>query len=280
MIIGVTGLCEDPQGNVRVAGAGKDTVADHLVAKHEFVRIGLADPLKRICAEIYGFTDAQLWGPSEQRNAADFRYPRGPQQFRDAYQRELQLAWGFDGVDESALQYHAKAARDYAAQGYLTPRLALQILGTEWGRFCYANTWIDYAVRVAKALEAGGHYYDMKMGLRPWVSSEMARAKTDVVFSDLRFYNEFKAVREAGGKVVRVRRKMAEVFSDTHLDSGHQSETELVTLADESFDYVLENYGTIDTLQLLVDRMMDTFKGKIRPYDEAQADVPPFMRDA
>jgi hypothetical protein len=27
-----------------------------------------------------------------------------------------------------------------------------------------------------------------------------------------------------------------------------------------------------------VDRMMDVFHGKIRPYDPEQADIPPFMR--
>ena len=51
MLIGITGK----------AGVGKDTVAEHLWHKHSFVRIGLADPLKRAAQEIFGLTDEQTW---------------------------------------------------------------------------------------------------------------------------------------------------------------------------------------------------------------------------
>jgi len=47
MIIGVAGN----------AGSGKDTVADHLVKHHGFVKVALADPLKRICREVFDFSE-------------------------------------------------------------------------------------------------------------------------------------------------------------------------------------------------------------------------------
>ena len=58
------------------AGSGKSTVARHLVKQYGYVEIALADAVKRIAKQLYGFTDEQLWGPSEARNAPDLRYPR------------------------------------------------------------------------------------------------------------------------------------------------------------------------------------------------------------
>ena len=46
------------------ARAGKDTTADILVEKHGFTKIALADPLKRVCFEVFGgkMTERHLWG--------------------------------------------------------------------------------------------------------------------------------------------------------------------------------------------------------------------------
>ncbi len=56
----IIGIC----GN---AGVGKDTTADFLVKTNGFVKVSLADPMKRICQAVYGFSNEQLWGPSEKR---------------------------------------------------------------------------------------------------------------------------------------------------------------------------------------------------------------------
>lgn len=245
MIIGVTGHCTDSIGQVAgSAGAGKDTVADRLLAKHSFVRIAMADAIKRACQGFFEFTDEQLWGPSAYRNAPDLRYPR-PQSVTEE--------------DE-----------------YLTPRYALKKLGTEFGRDCYSNVWIEIGLRTAARLEAGGCYYDQKSGLRTTslVAGDAMAPKTDVVFSDIRFFNEALALREAGGKLIRVRRKMPGVY---HND-GHASENELPTWPDDKFDYVIENDSDVHTLYLHVDRMLDVLKGKIMEYDAEQADIPPFLR--
>lgn len=41
-------------------GAGKDTVADHLIEKYGYVKISFAEPLKDACKAIFGFSDAQV----------------------------------------------------------------------------------------------------------------------------------------------------------------------------------------------------------------------------
>ena len=56
------------------ANSGKDTVAGYFVNNHNFVQVALADPLKRLGSKVFEFTEEQLWGPSEYRNALDPRY--------------------------------------------------------------------------------------------------------------------------------------------------------------------------------------------------------------
>ncbi len=61
MIIVLTGL----------AGSGKDACADALVERRGFVKIGLTDPIKRICQDVFGWDRDRLWGPSARRNEPD-----------------------------------------------------------------------------------------------------------------------------------------------------------------------------------------------------------------
>ncbi len=79
MIIGLSGR----------AGAGKDTVADFL-AEGKYIKTSLADPMKHICKQVFGFTDKQLWGPSQYRNEVDPRWGFSP---RKALQT-LGTGWG------------------------------------------------------------------------------------------------------------------------------------------------------------------------------------------
>lgn len=279
MIVGITGLLVDDAGNKRIAGAGKDTAADRLVAKHKFVRIGLADPLKRICQDVFQFSDEQLWGPSHMREAVDKRYPRGSEAYRSASEAEEKAMYAaLQADDQPSAEVHRRAAEGYAMEGWLSPRVALQSLGTEWGRWCYSDLWMEYGLRVAKRLEEGGCYYDQRMGLRTTVSvANVMEPKTDSAFSDIRFFNEFELIKAAGGVVVRVKRRNSGELPAL-LNPAHKSETQLVQMDDDKFDYIIDNNGTLDNLALQMDRMIDVFTGRIRPYDEVQADVPPFLR--
>lgn len=58
------------------SGSGKDEFSRHFVEDLRGPKIGLADPAKRHMADIYGFTEDQLFGPSAMRNAGDLRYPK------------------------------------------------------------------------------------------------------------------------------------------------------------------------------------------------------------
>jgi hypothetical protein len=253
MILGVCGL----------AGSGKDTTADILVKHRQCVKVSLADPLKRICREVFDFTDEQLWGPSEKRNAEDKRYLRadgkeGPFN-RYTYTCEACGQQTTFGPREALCckQCGAGAVALGSCQNwreaepvYLTPRFALQQLGTEWGRHCYDTIWVDYALRVAKQLltadDAGWMPgYDSRYGL----DHSETRPNAGVVIPDVRFRNEVKGIKAAGGKVIRVVRPGSGLKGSA---GQHQSETEQLEIPDELFDFVIFNVGTLEALEQAV----------------------------
>lgn len=223
MIIGVTGQCQDSLGRNRIAGAGKDEVARVLLEKYNFVSVAWADPLKRFIKEVYEFEDEALWGGSDARILPDERYPR-------------------------------------PNGGFLTPRFALQSLGTDWGRNCYINTWVDYGIRVAKKILNGFNYTPQrglyKENARPQAMMNKPWKADGVVFSDVRFMNEFQAIKDAGGFVVRVKRKLNTAYDDKAMNLLHDSETELPNTPDDLFDYIIDNSGTLDDLAAKIDDMV------------------------
>ena len=234
----ILGLC----GN---AGSGKDTIADFLVKNHGFVKVALADPLKRICKEVFDFTDEQLWGPSEKRNEPDLRYVRALGSHITTWNQERQT-------------YNTEPTPE--EDEYLTPRYALQQLGTEWGRDCYGNVWVDYALRVAKELlrrPNGEVLYTPQTGLVE-VDNVKRRCK-GVVISDVRFLNEVDAINKAWGTVWRIERPGAGLEGAA---GQHASEQELLSIPGEKTPISIRNTGTLESLEHLVAVALQQTLGK------------------
>ena len=259
IVIGVSGYIEDKQGNRGSAGAGKDTVADHLVAKHGFVKVALADEIKRTAMRWWGFSEHQLWSPSEERNKPDPRYPLGGDLMRSA-------AVGM------------RVPVEYL--GCLTPRHALQQIGTEVARAIDPNVWVRYVLEVAARIERMSKSdptlsitYDRMHGPVFTTQSGAVHPK-GIVVSDVRFPNEIDAIAASGGKVWRKKRLVEALPS---MNGSHVSETLLLDRPDSDFDAVFPD-GDLDHLGLLIDRVMDLYSGRIIPYDEEKKDIPPFKR--
>lgn len=221
MIIGLAGQ----------AGSGKDTVADVMVRDHGFCKVAIADPFKRFVAEVFQFSDEQMWGPSEKRNEPDKRYRRcgGEGRYCGNPLRCAQCGSPYGGPHNE----------------YLTPRYALQQLGSEWGRACYENVWIDYALRVADKLLHGSrddpnyhNYYSPKSGLIFVGGYDRPKG---VVISDVRWPmgNEGTAIRKKGGQLVYIHNDGAGLSDDA--GGKHESERETRETPWSFYDYVLDN---------------------------------------
>jgi len=165
--------------------------------------LAFAEPMKAICKALFNFTDGQLYGPSEEREipSAEFTRP--------------------DGTP-------------------LTPRFALQTLGTEWGRGCDPDLWAKIGIRKAKQLLAS-----------KWT-------KLPVVITDVRFANEARLIREAGGEIwsvqrpsVEPKRKPAGLINRVfYRGKAHASE---VAIPKNLVDRVIPNIGTFEDLKAAVD---------------------------
>lgn len=63
--------------------AGKDTIADRIISKHNYEKIKIAEPLKQVVKTMFGFTDDQV-GETDEKDIIDPRWditPRKALQF-------------------------------------------------------------------------------------------------------------------------------------------------------------------------------------------------------
>lgn len=206
MIIGICGLI----------GAGKDTIANHLVAKYSYERYSWATPLKDISATLFGWDRDMLEGATPELRA----------------QRELRDEWWSD-----------KLGKEW------TPRYALQYMGTEVMRGAlHPDIWVLAGQRriagkdnvvipdtrfpneIRAIRELKGRIIRVKRGEDPmW-------------YSNLSF---FKAGMPGEREVHEF---MTENYPEVHASeySWHGSK----------FDIVIENDGTIEDLQAKLDSII------------------------
>lgn len=220
------------------AGSGKDTVAALIASKHvarfhyrsftvrdsndasppTFVpgaqQAALADALKFVAMDIWGFSPQQLWGPSAERNKPDARWPR-----------EHVVATSMFGGGPLCVRCNTPAVKlvEGSRCDFLTPREALQVLGTEGGRHIHEDSW----VRLLLKNVAESH------------------APLTVV-TDIRYDNEARAVKEAGGVIWRLDRASAGLKGAA---ASHASER---GISEELVDMVLDNNGSLDELKTTV----------------------------
>ena len=204
-------------------GSGKDTVAKMLVEKGA-VQDSFAAPLKDLCASVFGWPREMLQGDTVE--SRDFR--ETPDMY---WTRKL-------GIDQ------------------FTPRLALQLLGTEIMRTHFnQDIWLDsleYRIR------------------------KNQNENNLVVVSDCRFKNELDLIKELNGIVVHVIRDELPEWYETavHANQGsvpakHTMETRFAKVhASEwkwvgyDFDFVISNSGTLEDLQKEVDSMFEEMQNR------------------
>ena len=67
--------------------SGKDTLADHLVAKHGFKKASIATPLKQACKQLFALSDEQVDG--DEKDICDVRWGVSPRQILQYFGTEM-----------------------------------------------------------------------------------------------------------------------------------------------------------------------------------------------
>lgn len=190
------------------AGSGKNTVARYIndMLPGRVAEISFAKPLKDFCKLVYDWNDEHVDGSLKE--VEDKRYPRP-----HAKLRGLEHILGFF--------YRLIFRREYLPRGphFLTPRYALQRLGTEWGRDCYMGTWMEVCQRRWRFLTHLGKV---------------------VIVTDVRFQNEAKAIQADSGIILKTVRP-----DNAATTATHASELELAKIQG---DFTLDNSSTLTAL--------------------------------
>ena len=201
-------------GLIGFIGAGKGSVGELLYTEHGYTKDSFAKPLKDAVSVIFGWKREHLEG-----DTAESRLWR---EIPDEFWTK-QFGYTF------------------------TPRLALQLMGTEAGRNVF--------------------HQDL------WVISLLNRSQgKNVVVTDVRFKNEVKAIRDANGLVIRVRRGIDPLWYTTALLANggdkdaialmgnhavHQSEWDWIG---SPIDYIIDNDGTLKDLREKVSAVLQNIR--------------------
>lgn len=135
----------------------------------------------------------------------------------------------------------------------LTPRLLLQLLGTECGRqILHPNIWVN-------SLFADYKDYRPVKTIESLKKFELGENKEypKWCITDMRFPNEMKAVEQRNGITIRVERDLVERTGKVIQTSEHESET---SLDNAKFSYTIENNGTLEELIEKVKEILITEK--------------------
>lgn len=251
------------------AGSGKDTVADILTEKLNAQKIALADPVKRIVKEVFGFSKTSLWGESSLRNIAqqDLSTPEALNEAEYESKHNFHLAKLVSSL--FPLKEHQKEFYDNLSseifpeihQYYtnnLSPRVALQLIGTDLCRRISNDVWVYEAQKTVHSLLGGGSMYSPYDGVLytdPSIFSQM------VIISDARFLNEIIGFKQSGAKILKVKAKHE---LKTVGIEGHPSETQAAAIPDIWCDFIIENdkFAGIESLVKQVDLLVKTYEPK------------------
>lgn len=195
------------------AKSGKDTVADMIISMHkeQWAVKKFSGKLKEIASLLTGI------------NIAKFE----DQEFKESL---MPIEWVERWMDNTTMHYKLMKVRDF-----------LQRLGTEAIRDgLHKNTWVNALMADYKKIAIN---WDCD-------GNSTVESYPNWIITDCRFPNEFRAIKDKGGIVIRIER-------DGILPiNAHPSETALDSF---EFDFEIENNGSLEDLRRSVTFMLNKF---------------------
>lgn len=205
--------------------SGKDTVGQMLV-EHDprGATLAFADKLKEVCMDLFGFSHDDVYTEEGKSRKTDLPCYLCP------------ACGSIDAHLVSPAQVLCKkctaVGEPQAFASFWTVRMVLQFVGTEGIRRVDKGAWVKHAIARARRLTE---------------TDNQSPRKLFVAITDCRFKSEMAAIKAAGGAVWRIRRPETDRKSQGL--AGHQSETEMDTIPDSEFDYVINNDASLDVLR-------------------------------
>lgn len=275
------------------SGSGKDELAKQLIEGHGAIKVGLADPAKRHLADLYGFSEDQLFGPSASRNAGDLRYLKTEAAAKNikpsqaSYENPPEGLHGelVEGVKYWEIHTRGRYGDRFAwvpeklgnsiqyipeghPQFWLSPREALQKY-CELMNTMYEDTWVRKAFEVHRSLGEvlpasenmpGNNWakfdYTQMEGIKFSTKRQLADGPVITCSSDFRHIHEVVMAKRVVTKEfmpVLVRVKRPSVPDPPY---DHRSETEMAKISDDQFDVVIDNNGSVEDLHAQADRIV------------------------
>lgn len=217
------------------AGSGKDTAAGMLSDMLGFETYALASPIKNLVNSLFGWGYDHSEGSLKEQELAVTFSSVGFGLFKHSWNEyNLELHTGEKpvpaalGILNTLGLNHTDTFGEVI--GFISPRKAYQLVGTEWGRSFKDTLWLDIA----------------SDGLRTRAESddswEHGSIKRGTIITDIRFPNERDWLESMNGKLV-------------HLDRGGYTRTEETSHSSEAGlevgedDWVLYNKGSLSDLR-------------------------------
>ena len=208
-------------GFVGFIGAGKGTAADYLVREHGFIKESFANSVKDSVSVIFGWDRKMLEGATPESRLW----------------REQPDPWWSNNLNRP-----------------FSPRLALQLMGTEAGRNVF-----DDKLRI----------YSTFKRMTPW---------NNYVIADVRFQNEIEEIKKNGGIIIRVKKGSNPIWFDTAYKQNTTPDDQLWILQEngelmeqkypevhysewawvgsQDIDYVILNNNTIEKLEEEMEKLL------------------------
>lgn len=201
--------------------SGKSTSAKR-VEKWGYQPMSFAQPIKQICMDYFDLSQEDVYG--SQKEVVHPKWgttPRKIMQFvgTDLFRQKLGELIGDDLAGDFWINRFKKDYKKVAWELALTR----------------THTQVDTGVVSVSSPD------QVKLGYK----------KVNVVVDDVRFENEAKAIRDLGGKLIKIKRsdQSSVVVADDHV-----SEQEL---DDSLFDHIINNDGTLEELEDKIDNLIN-----------------------
>jgi len=193
--------------------AGKDTAAEALIKHFNFKRIGLADKLKDICAEVFNISREDMDNPSKKESQFEENLTISLRHITDLI-RKIQ----HDGFVFHMQEAYIEIRKNFYGKNLTSIRDMLQTVGTDICRTYIADDiWLQY------------------------IKEEVTSSYDNFVVTDARFANERRFFKALGATLVLVNRPGLENAS-THI-----SETQIGDSSE--YDVIITNDSSIYSLQ-------------------------------